>query len=505
MSLHGPTVVSEYLIRENPRLLPNLLQERSDSPMSLPADIVLLSALFPFPPEPLPIEKLDVFVPHLPSYKTVIFLSELYFRNFAWCTNTIPRPLFMATVVAECYPNEEPATSLRHVSSHILSILFMACGLGTLANVQEKRRFVEAEEYHALARAALCIQPVYENPTVYAAQSMTIMLLYHICTERRSNGYTLALWSVMGRLCETLGLNYDQKKLKRGRVEVREQVFWEAMNLDSWQAFGSGRAKSLSFKVITCKRPIDPDSNSGGGWWTWKYNFATALDGVVERAFREKGTTYSQIQLLENDLRAQHPPPSIAWPESASERAAVLSVPGDPGGPLQRFMARGSLETALLHLHRWFFLQAIRETPQSPFDHPFAHSVKAVIEASHALIKALHDIYRYQPGPTANFRPFWTHTFSAAMALGTFAVSCPQEPETESMLPTLDIACDLYEATEPNRVHTQQALQLLLNLRQEAHRAWSERRASSVQVDALGFWTNLPDPYGHRDTTPPQR
>lgn len=74
----------QYLVREKPGLFPDLMQERSDSPMSLPADIVLLSALFPFPPEPLPIEKLDDFVPLLPSYKTVLFLSELYYTTFGW-------------------------------------------------------------------------------------------------------------------------------------------------------------------------------------------------------------------------------------------------------------------------------------------------------------------------------------------------------------------------------------------------------------------------------------
>lgn len=74
----------QYLVRENPRLLPNLMHERADSHMSLPADIVLLSALFPFPPNPLPVEKLDDFVPHLPSYKTMIFLSELYYTHFGW-------------------------------------------------------------------------------------------------------------------------------------------------------------------------------------------------------------------------------------------------------------------------------------------------------------------------------------------------------------------------------------------------------------------------------------
>lgn len=76
--------VFQYLVRENPRVLSSLMQDNPDSPMSLPADMVLLSALFPFPPDPIPIEKLDDFVPHLPPYKTVIFLSELYYVHYGW-------------------------------------------------------------------------------------------------------------------------------------------------------------------------------------------------------------------------------------------------------------------------------------------------------------------------------------------------------------------------------------------------------------------------------------
>jgi hypothetical protein len=55
--------------------------------MSLPADIVLLSALFPFPPEPLPMERLNDFVPHLPTFETAITLTDYYFTHFAWWYN----------------------------------------------------------------------------------------------------------------------------------------------------------------------------------------------------------------------------------------------------------------------------------------------------------------------------------------------------------------------------------------------------------------------------------
>jgi len=267
------------------------------------------------------------------------------------------------------------------------------------------------------------------------------------------------------------------------------------MNLDSWQAFASGRAKSLSFKVITCKRPVDDEPTPGGGWFTWKHNFTATLDSVVERAFREKGSTYSQIQLLENELRGQSPPPAIAWPEG-DEQAAVLGAPEESSQAIQRYMVVGALETALLHLHRWFFLQAIREMPQNPFEHPFGRSVKTVIQTSHALVTWLQTIYQYQPAITTVFRLCWTHAYSATMVLGSLVVSCPQLPEAETALASLDRGCDLFQATAHNRTQTRQSLQVLLDLREEAHQAWAERRASAA-VETLGFWTNVPNPYNN--------
>ena len=36
----------------------------------------------------------------------------------------------------------------------------------------------------------------------------SLMLLYHMCTEKRSDGYVAALWGVMSRLCETVALSF---------------------------------------------------------------------------------------------------------------------------------------------------------------------------------------------------------------------------------------------------------------------------------------------------------
>lgn len=165
--------------------------------------------------------------------------------------------------------------------------------------------------------------------------------------------------------------------------------------------------------------------------FTYKHIFTAAVDSVVERAFREKGSTYSQMSLFDTELREVTPPPSLEWP-TKNDIAARLGG-ADPTKALQIFVTKAAFETgiffafgyriyasdwtiiALVHIHRWFFIQAIWEMPENPFDHPFGHSVKTILGSSHTFIEALHDTYQHQPTGTACFRPFWTHAFSAAV------------------------------------------------------------------------------------------
>lgn len=82
----------------------------------------------------------------------------------------------------------------------------------------------------------------------------------------------------------------------------------------------------------------------------WKHKFTEALDSVVDRAFREKGSTYSLIHQLNNELRNVPQPPAIEWPEDATLRAVVLGVPvGEHKRAMQRFLAKVSIETGKMH------------------------------------------------------------------------------------------------------------------------------------------------------------
>lgn len=311
----------------------------------------------------------------------------------------------------------------------------------------------------------------------------------------------------MGDFLGYIIIDFDQRKFKKECIELRRLVFWEIMNLDSWYAFGSGRAKSLKFNVITCNKPVDPDQHLGGGWHTWKHRFTQALDSVVDRAFRDKGSTYSLIQQLNSELSNVPQPPAIEWPEDATRRALVLGVPvGEHKRAMQRFLAKASIETGILHLHRWFFLQVIRDNPGNPFEHLFASSVKTALEASCKLIRATHDIYRFQHVSAVAFRTLWTHAYSATMVLGAFISVYPTLDESVEALASFNCAYEMFTAMEKNRLTSIKALHVLRHLQSGVHRAQLSRKPSfsTHDLEMLGFWTNVPDPYNnHSNSTSP--
>lgn len=76
----------------------------------------------------------------------------------------------MRMVLAECYQNGQP--SLGNMSADRLSVLFMVFGVGAFFDFEQPLVPREAEDFYVLARATLCVKPIYDFPTVYAIQSM---------------------------------------------------------------------------------------------------------------------------------------------------------------------------------------------------------------------------------------------------------------------------------------------------------------------------------------------
>ncbi|KAF8517954.1 hypothetical protein BU17DRAFT_49227 [Hysterangium stoloniferum] len=441
---HEATATSE--IHESTKLL-------EQGSLSLPPCIVLTSVLFPFPPETIDTQ-IDDFVPLLPPLSQAVSLIEIYFAHSAWCQNPLPREEFMTLVFRECYPNNVPATSLEHVSSHRLSVLFMIFALGALMDVNRPFCSTEAEEFHTLARACLCVEPVYENSSLHSVQSMHLMIWYYtLAPSRRTHGYRLAIWGVVIKLCQAVYHDTSKLNLEASGAKLRELVYWEVMCMDFWQAFTIGRPPSVSFNTTQCKRPFDLRSISDNpteaqpiAWFAWKHDYTFLLNSVIDQAFRSKGTTYSQILTLDQKLR-NHPIPSLLWwpltPDILSEK-----LRHSPHLAMQRYMRLNMQESSLLHLHRRFFMQAIRANPEDPLQHQFGYSVRAVFSSACATISGLISIYQAQPHLVCRFPIAWSHGFSAAIVLSSLVISAPKCLLATPALKEFDRALFLFKDNE---------------------------------------------------------
>ena len=74
----------------------------------------------------------------------------------------------------------------------------------------------------------------------------------------------------------------------------------------------------------------------------------------------------------------------------------------------------------LLHLHRRFFMQALRANPTDPLQHQFGHSVRAAFASACAASSGFWSIYQVQPLLIRRFPIAWSNGFSAAVSPSPF-------------------------------------------------------------------------------------
>lgn len=125
----------------------------------------------------------------------------------------------------------------------------------------------------------------------------------------------------------------------------------------------------------------------------WKQHFTDLLNTVADQAFRSKDATYSRIMALDKQLRHHYTPAPLRWPTTKGAMYQKLGRTRVTGMQcLGRIVLQESSThrsrpmrsctdrtgAGLLHLHRWFFMQAVLEKPNDPLEHQFAHSVRTV-------------------------------------------------------------------------------------------------------------------------------
>lgn len=444
---HGESAGSEYfqqLLTPN-----NISRPASTSPrdLDLPAEITELCNAYPFGLRENPYTKY-LFLPCIPTRELALHLVDLYYGKVAWMCNPIVRNDFMSGIIDILY--EQPHhPNLDRIHSHTLSVFFILLALGSLFD-NEPSAMHTAELYSALARAALCLDSIFNEATCSTVQAL--LLTTHFIHEqgRPHNEERWLLTGLCLRVAQTIGLQRDSAgwNLDPDEVQRRRVLFWELFSFDAWMSIVIGRPPALSINHSDCKFPEDNDivitssGNAEMGWYNWKFQYsASCLSACVSHAFNTRQPSYSAVLELDRKIRNVVVPSHLQ--AGPSEVAYVWS--SDSIKAMQQYCALLLRESNLLYLHRGYFAQALKEAPDDPLKHKFSSSVMAAYHSSRKLVSNLKSLYTVHPDPVGRQQWFWSSFFSSCVVLGALAAESPRCQYAQNACKELNDALVLYE------------------------------------------------------------
>lgn len=169
-------------------------------------ELVRFSVSFPFTPLGSTCDVRRLIESHLPSWERATHLSEVYLTNAAWLFQGVTREQLVDEMLPAIYNrprraiSEEERPYQDYSGPHDLSLLFLIFAVGALVDLSQEPYNAEGEHYHILAKAALCLQPVLEKPSLVAIQALYLLSVYTaMCGDStRDRGTTIETsWSLV--------------------------------------------------------------------------------------------------------------------------------------------------------------------------------------------------------------------------------------------------------------------------------------------------------------------
>ncbi|KAG0709249.1 fungal-specific transcription factor domain-containing protein [Suillus ampliporus] len=502
---HGESVGSEYF---QPLFPPDGYPSQQNVPtdpkyLGLPFEIIDLCNAYPFGLRDSQYTKF-LFLPFLPPRERALQLTELYYQNVAWLNDPIIRDDFMTNILTPLY-GHTGSPNIDSIHSHRLSVFFILLASGVLYD-ESPSSAVLAEQYHALSRAALSLDPIHQDATCATVQAlvMTFTHIYH--SDRTNNEARWLLMGVAARVAQLIGLQRDNAGWGLGYEEVQRRriLFWEIYTCDAWTSIVNGRPPALSINHTDCRFPedLDPMIKPSGavemGWHVWKFRYSASCLGIsVQHVFNTRAPSYSALLELDRKIRKFDLPSHLQSPMEASEAGRAWS--SEAPRAMQQYCALCEREANLLYIHRSWFVQAIREAPVNPLQHKYAPSVLAVYRSACRLISSLKGLYRVHPHPTNRTWFFWSPIFSSCIVLGAIVLDSPQCTLASNALQELEQGMLLYEqGSLPCRPPA--TMLVLHKLRERAISSFNAAQVEAARLHRSSFNPADPDLLGGRNS-----
>lgn len=485
----GPTGGSECLLMSD-NIVPDDYAD-SSSPESgrdsmspdLPQEFRLFSQSFPFTPMG-PISAVQELIEsHLPPLERAKYLVQTYFEQASWLFRSVSQEQVTEELLPIYYTNSTATAPDEPKRAHELGLLFLVFAIGALVDVTQDISNHEAEHYHQLARASICLQPVLEKPSVITIQALHLLSAYNamsgneLAAKETSMETTWSLVILAAHLSQTIGLHRDSAKwgLPAKVVHRRRILFWDLFVADAWSSLNTGRPPTFSLAYVDCRFPDPPASAGNDGktdhteFSSWCIRYAAeCVAEVATRTLTAEAPSYAVIMEIDRKVR-EYPFPNVGASSSGTSPPSITEEPPSHVQSMGRLVLSHSRETLLLYIHRSFFAQAIIENPVNPLKSAYAPSFLASYRASQTILRTIQQAFQEFPSLCARFWNIWTFAFSAAIVFGTIVTRGPQSPLASNAMKELDDACLLFSRAAAHSRRAAKALPILTKLREKAH------------------------------------
>lgn len=450
----------------------------------LPQEFRLFSQAFPFTPMG-PITAIqDLIESHLPSLQRAKYLTQTYFEQAAWLFRSVSQEQVIEELLPMYYSNSTATPPDEPKGAHELGLLLLVFAIGALVDLRQDASNPEAEHYHQLARASICLQPVMEKPTSITIQALHLLSAYNamsgneLAAKDTSMETTWSLVILAAHLSQSIGLHRDSAKwgLPAKVVQRRRLLFWDLFVADAWSSLHTGRPPTFSLAYVDCRFAESPASTENDAESSRHAEFASwcvkyAADCVAEVATRTltaEAPTYAVILEIDRKVR-EYPFPDVGAPASGASPPPNTEEPLNLAKSMGRLVMSHSKETLLLYIHRSFFAQAIIENPVNPLKSAYSLSFLAAYRASQTILRTIQQSFQECPSLCARFWTIWTFAFSAAIVFGTIVTRGPQSPLASNAMKELDDACLLFSRAATHSRRAAKALPIITRLREKAH------------------------------------
>lgn len=170
----------------------------------------MFSHAFPFSPVGPVASVREMIEGHLPTSDRARYLAQSYLEQAAWLFRSVSREQLMDELLPSYYSNSPMEPFDEPKGDHELALLLLVFAVGALVDLQQEPFNPEAEHYHQLARAAICLQPVLEKPSLITIQAIHLLSIYNamsgneLSAKEMSMETTWSLLSLAAHLSQTV-------------------------------------------------------------------------------------------------------------------------------------------------------------------------------------------------------------------------------------------------------------------------------------------------------------